>query len=294
MYIYLITNKINNKHYVGLTTKTVEERFNRHITLSNNNLGFYLHNAIRKYGIENFELKTLDTSDNIEDLKDLEIKYIQEYDSFNSGYNLTKGGDFTSNDGFTVIKDKDKFKRIKIEDFDPDIHIHSNKNLITIFKDNFSKRATTEEYLILKKSGWKSKNFGLTTVKTNDGKFLKIPSETFNKDIHTGINTGKQIYYNSETKKFESICPLDVDLNIHFNKQKVKYAIYDSKNKLLEYSLDASKFSIENGMRQFRYLIRRRYKNQEEFILTEDVINKLKIKCRDYNLIGYRLIKIQL
>jgi hypothetical protein len=30
MYIYIITNNITNKQYVGLTTKTIQERFQGH------------------------------------------------------------------------------------------------------------------------------------------------------------------------------------------------------------------------------------------------------------------------
>ena len=43
-YIYKCTCVISGKSYVGLTTKTIEERKKEH-----------LHSAIRKYGIENFE-----------------------------------------------------------------------------------------------------------------------------------------------------------------------------------------------------------------------------------------------
>ena len=98
--IYKITNKINNKIYIGMTTKDIEVRWKQHLKVSKNknNKNYRLiHKAILKYGIENFIFEKLYETDviNLEHLKELEIKYIKEYNSFESGYNLTKGGDGT-------------------------------------------------------------------------------------------------------------------------------------------------------------------------------------------------------
>lgn len=98
--IYKITNKINNKIYIGMTTKDIEVRWKQHLKVSknkNNKNHRLIHKAILKYGIENFIFEKLYETDviNLEHLKELEIKYIKEYNSFESGYNLTKGGDGT-------------------------------------------------------------------------------------------------------------------------------------------------------------------------------------------------------
>lgn len=94
MLIYIATNKINGKQYVGQTTLTLKRRKEKHIwnSLAGARNG-YFNNAIRKYCPENFDWKILhDDITNIDDLNKLEIFYIGYYNTFENGYNLTKGG----------------------------------------------------------------------------------------------------------------------------------------------------------------------------------------------------------
>lgn len=60
MYIYCIENKVNGMKYVGLTTDTIQKRFRKHLSKSKSNDKEYLHNAISKYGEENFIVYQLD------------------------------------------------------------------------------------------------------------------------------------------------------------------------------------------------------------------------------------------
>lgn len=98
--IYKITNKINNKVYIGMTTKDIEVRWKQHLKVSkskNDKNHRLIHKAILKYGVKNFTFDKLYETDviNLEHLKELEISYIEQYNSFKNGYNLTKGGDGT-------------------------------------------------------------------------------------------------------------------------------------------------------------------------------------------------------
>ena len=87
MIIYLITNKVNNKTYVGKTNKTLEERFKKHF-YNHKDLNTYLYKSMRKYGFESFKIELLEQV--TENINDREIFWIN---LLKPDYNLTKGGD---------------------------------------------------------------------------------------------------------------------------------------------------------------------------------------------------------
>ena len=96
MYIYKITNKINNKIYIGqVYNKSIYDRFNRHIKEASSNSKSYVDRAINKYGSENFICELIDTANSLQELNQKEIYWINYYNSTNKniGYNLTPGGD---------------------------------------------------------------------------------------------------------------------------------------------------------------------------------------------------------
>lgn len=100
--IYIFKNKINNKCYIGQSI-SLRKRLKQHLNnIKTNKYDIPLYRAIHKYGIHNFTIDILEsfTPENISNkelikkLDKLEIKYIKEYDSYNNGYNCTKGGDY--------------------------------------------------------------------------------------------------------------------------------------------------------------------------------------------------------
>lgn len=102
--IYLIRNKINNKVYVGQSIN-IEKRWRDHKVRKDDSA---IHQAIQKYGVENFEFKVLQECTR-DELNDLEVFYIEKYKSFGkNGYNLNKGGNSCPKD-FT----KTRIERIK-------------------------------------------------------------------------------------------------------------------------------------------------------------------------------------
>jgi len=91
--IYICTNKINNKSYIGRTIQLFEERKIQHLrNYKKNNTYFY--SALRKYGVDNFEWSILFRKKcTISELNNLERFFIGYYGTYNNGYNLTLGGD---------------------------------------------------------------------------------------------------------------------------------------------------------------------------------------------------------
>lgn len=93
-YIYLITNKINKKKYIGKTTQSIEERWNEHIHDSKRPKCEIrpLYRAINKYGIDNFNINELEKCPN-SILDKREQYWIKKLDTYHNGYNATMGGD---------------------------------------------------------------------------------------------------------------------------------------------------------------------------------------------------------
>jgi len=92
--IYKATNKVNGKSYIGQTINPLKERIFKHIDdILNSRYNSYFHRAIRKYGKENFDWKIIAECDSLEELNKIEIEMIEKHNTFEDGYNLTKGGE---------------------------------------------------------------------------------------------------------------------------------------------------------------------------------------------------------
>lgn len=89
--IYQITNKINNKSYIGQSIH-IERRWMEHCRPSANS---QIAQAIKKFGKDNFEFKILEEC-SIQELDEKEIYYIQKYNTINpNGYNVAETNSVT-------------------------------------------------------------------------------------------------------------------------------------------------------------------------------------------------------
>lgn len=86
-FIYKITNDINDKVYIGMTTRDVAIRWKEHLRHSSQ----LIDSAIQELGKEHFSIETIEECSE-EEVDDKEIYWINFYDSFNNGYNVTLGG----------------------------------------------------------------------------------------------------------------------------------------------------------------------------------------------------------
>ena len=89
--IYGWYNTLTDMWYVGQTVRQ-EERFKSHIIVSENNDKSYFHKALRKYSLENWVYCVLEDNVLRANLNMREMDWIEYYDSYYSGYNLTLGG----------------------------------------------------------------------------------------------------------------------------------------------------------------------------------------------------------
>jgi group I intron endonuclease len=109
MYIYLITELSTGKYYVGKREKDDLLKYfksNVNAAIRGSNLKPYLYRAIRKYGIYNFVIDVLATSDDKEQLSQLERLWIILLDARNplKGYNIAFGGNGGDTGYYNVYK----------------------------------------------------------------------------------------------------------------------------------------------------------------------------------------------
>lgn len=90
MLIYKIVNKLTGDFYIGKTTKTKEERLQRHLYTSSYGSETHLHKAMRKYGESNFIIEEVECQLSEDILDEREMYWIK---NLNPPYNMTEGGD---------------------------------------------------------------------------------------------------------------------------------------------------------------------------------------------------------
>ena len=99
--IYKVTNKINNKVYIGQTVRSFDRRKTEHLRQAKNKHRScaYFHSALLKYGFDSFVWEVIFESDCQVELDSKEIEFISYYNSYgDGGYNLCLGG--SNNNGY--------------------------------------------------------------------------------------------------------------------------------------------------------------------------------------------------
>lgn len=88
--IYKIQNKLNGKVYIGQTINGINSRMRSHLNSKNKN---GIDGALKKYGIDSFEITIVAKASSIYELNELEIKFIEDENCLApNGYNLHTGG----------------------------------------------------------------------------------------------------------------------------------------------------------------------------------------------------------
>ena len=99
--VYKITNRINNKFYIGISNN-VSRRWNSHKHFSTKGTNHPFYNALRKYGYANFKVETLYTFKSRHEACNKEKELIL---TLSPEYNIAKGGE-----GGFVVADVESWK----------------------------------------------------------------------------------------------------------------------------------------------------------------------------------------
>lgn len=123
--IYIATNKISGKSYIGQTVKILNKRMDGHYkdSILKNNNGSWKHtfkfaNALRKYKKEDWEWQILFDDVARKDLCLMEQWAIYDIDTFHNGYNSTEGGE---KNPMTYAESRAKVSRSKMGKKRPDV-----------------------------------------------------------------------------------------------------------------------------------------------------------------------------
>ena len=155
-YIYITTNVINNKKYIGKhKSKVFDESYK--------GSGVYLAKAINKYGWENFRCELLQCCDSKEQLNNAEIYYIQKYNAVKSDeyYNVAIGGEggdtFSGMPSYLNILRRQRISNALLGKKKSETHIQNIKDSLN---KNGSHAVKKNGMYGVNRSGEKSPNYG--------------------------------------------------------------------------------------------------------------------------------------
>lgn len=118
--IYCRTHTESGRKYVGLTKRTVSQRWVQHCAQVKK-LGDRSHfvNAIRKYGKDAFTHEILEVCETLETANGAEKRWISEYDTRNPerGFNIRVGGSYKSNPERENPWDRPEYRKKRLEGF---------------------------------------------------------------------------------------------------------------------------------------------------------------------------------
>lgn len=153
MFIYKITNKINNKVYIGQSINPINERLKRHFSDAMNNiLDTHFARAIRLYGPENFYIEQIDSATNQDELTQKEQYWIQFYNAIEDGYNETDaiskcgGNTYKSKTPKEMEIIKEKIRQTKLGGKNPHSRKIKCKNIETDKEYFFDSMAEAKEF----------------------------------------------------------------------------------------------------------------------------------------------------
>jgi len=166
MYAYKITNLVNEKIYIGITTTSMGNRISSYksATKSQKSNKHRVIMAMKKYGFENFSFEIVFETNSKEELKKKEIELIKFYNSTDTsiGYNVSPGGFLHSQESIKKKSDANKGKKLSKE--------HKEKISASLIGHQVTEKVTQNARAqVAKIAGWNRGTKGI--MKPNSGSF---------------------------------------------------------------------------------------------------------------------------
>lgn len=115
--IYLVTNKINKKKYIGLTILSINRRWKNHVEQANAlniKSDQSLHAAIREHGESTFEIVQIDSGTTKRNLETKEREWIVKLNTLTPhGYNISTGGTSGGSHKKATVIDNIEFESVE-------------------------------------------------------------------------------------------------------------------------------------------------------------------------------------
>lgn len=220
--IYQIKNNINNKIYVGQTTRHLKQRFAEHKRSKSDCK--HLKRAMDKYGVDNFYIEIITVCHTQECANILEDYFIKHFNSIENGYNIREGG---SRGKFTAETRKRMSLARKGIVFSPE---HKRKLSEAGKGKTFQHTDEAKRKISLSQIGRTSPNKGKTLSEEQRGKISKAKSGIKFSEEHKE-NLSKSLMgrkLNEETKRKMSASKIGKthkDNKFNFTREKLESAI---------------------------------------------------------------------
>lgn len=115
MIVYIATNTVTDKSYIGFTSKKLNERRTGHRYLSRKGKPkLYFHKSLKKYGWDSFVWEILWEGGDFDEMGRMETHHIKEHNTLApNGYNLTEGNDNTTLGYKYTSEQKKRYQQIR-------------------------------------------------------------------------------------------------------------------------------------------------------------------------------------
>ena len=92
--VYKISNTINSKIYFGITQQELKIRWQQH-KCNSNKKSYHLYNAIKKHGLDNFNIEVVFEAASKKEMleKEIELIFLYKTNDRSFGYNNSTGGE---------------------------------------------------------------------------------------------------------------------------------------------------------------------------------------------------------